>query len=208
MPVSANSSSRLSPSKLARRARIFVVSGPSGVGKGTLVALARERVSCLGLTVSATTRSPRPGETDGTSYYFMSDEEFERHVEAGDFLEWAWVHEHRYGTLRQEVERVVGEGSSVILEIDVQGGINVRKAIPDAVLVFIEPPSMEELERRLRGRGTEDEASIETRLANARGEMAYADSYDVRIVNDDLERACLELQNVIDTYENNNGGLS
>lgn len=138
----------------------------------------------------------------------MSDEEFERHVEAGDFLEWAWVHEHRYGTLRQEVERVVGEGSSVILEIDVQGGINVRKAIPDAVLVFIEPPSMEELERRLRGRGTEDEASIETRLANARGEMAYADSYDVRIVNDDLERACLELQNVIDTYENNNGGLS
>ncbi len=193
---------------MARRARIFVVSGPSGVGKGTLVALARERVSCLGLTVSATTRSPRPGETDGTSYYFMSDEEFERHVEAGDFLEWAWVHEHRYGTLRQEVERVVGEGSSVILEIDVQGGINVRKAIPDAVLVFIEPPSMEELERRLRGRGTEDEASIETRLANARGEMAYADSYDVRIVNDDLERACLELQNVIDTYENNNGGLS
>lgn len=138
----------------------------------------------------------------------MSDEEFERHVEVGDFLEWAWVHEHRYGTLRQEVERVVGEGSSVILEIDVQGGINVRKAIPDAVLVFIEPPSMEELERRLRGRGTEDEASIETRLANARGEMAYADSYDVRIVNDDLERACLELQNVIDTYENNNGGLS
>ena len=138
----------------------------------------------------------------------MSDEEFERHVEAGDFLEWAWVHEHRYGTLRQEVERVVGEGSSVILEIDVQGGINVRKAIPDAVLVFIEPPSTEELERRLRGRGTEDEASIETRLANARGEMAYADSYDVRIVNDDLERACLELQNVIDTYENNNGGLS
>lgn len=138
----------------------------------------------------------------------MSDEEFERHVEAGDFLEWAWVHEHRYGTLRQEVERVVGEGSSVILEIDVQGGINVRKSIPDAVLVFIEPPSMEELERRLRGRGTEDEASIETRLANARGEMAYADSYDVRIVNDDLERACLELQNVIDTYENNNGGLS
>ena len=138
----------------------------------------------------------------------MSDEEFERHVEAGDFLEWAWVHEHRYGTLRQEVERVVGEGSSVILEIDVQGGINVRKAIPDAVLVFIEPPSMEELERRLRGRGTEDEASIKTRLANARGEMAYADSYDVRIINDDLERACLELQNVIDTYENNNGGLS
>ncbi|MDM8270394.1 guanylate kinase [Thermophilibacter provencensis] len=191
---------------MARRARIFVVSGPSGVGKGTLVALVRERVSCLGLTVSATTRSPRPGEIDGTSYYFMSDEEFQRHVDAGDFLEWAWVHEHRYGTLRQEVERVISEGRSVVLEIDVQGGINVRQAIHDAVLVFIEPPSSEELERRLRGRGTEDEASIETRLANARGEMAYADRYDVRIVNDDLERACVELQNVIERYENYDGG--
>ena len=168
----------------------------------------RERVSCLGLTVSATTREPRPGETDGTSYYFMSDEEFDRHVEAGDFLEWAWVHNHRYGTLRQEVERVLATGRSVVLEIDVQGGANVRRAVPDAVLVFIEPPSMEELERRLRGRGTEDEASIETRLANAHAEMDLADGYDVRIVNDDLERACLELQNVIDTYENNDGGLS
>ena len=168
----------------------------------------RERVSCLGLTVSATTREPRPGETDGTSYYFMSDEEFDRHVEAGDFLEWAWVHNHRYGTLRQEVERVLATGRSVVLEIDVQGGANVRCAVPDAVLVFIEPPSMEELERRLRGRGTEDEASIETRLANAHAEMDLADGYDVRIVNDDLERACLELQNVIDTYENNDGGLS
>ena len=168
----------------------------------------RERVSCLGLTVSATTREPRPGETDGTSYYFMSDEDFDRHVEAGDFLEWAWVHNHRYGTLRQEVERVLATGRSVVLEIDVQGGANVRRAVPDAVLVFIEPPSMEELERRLRGRGTEDEASIETRLANAHAEMDLADGYDVRIVNDDLERACLELQNVIDTYENNDGGLS
>ena len=136
----------------------------------------------------------------------MSDEEFQRHVDAGDFLEWAWVHEHRYGTLRQEVKRVISEGRSVVLEIDVQGGINVRQAIHDAVLVFIEPPSSEELERRLRGRGTEDEASIETRLANARGEMAYADRYDVRIVNDDLERACVELQNVIERYENYDGG--
>ena len=193
---------------MARRARTFVVSGPSGVGKGTLVALLRERHSGLGLTVSATTREPRPGEVDGTSYYFMSDEEFDKRVQQGEFLEWAWVHGHRYGTLRSEVERVTGQGSSVVLEIDVQGGLNVRKAVPDAVLVFIEPPSAEELERRLRGRGTEDEESIERRLAGARAEMGQADRYDVRIVNDDLDRACLELQDVIEAYENDNGGPS
>lgn len=190
---------------MARRARTFVVSGPSGVGKGTLVALLRERVVSLGLTVSATTRGPRPGEVDGVAYYFLSDEEFDRRVAAGDFLEWAWVHGHRYGTLRQEVERVTGAGSSVVLEIDVQGGLMVRERVPEAVLVFVEPPSMDELERRLRGRGTESEADIEHRLANAREEMAQAPLYDVRIVNDDLERACLELQQVIDTYENNGG---
>lgn len=139
------------------------------------------------------------------AYYFLTDEEFDRHVEAGDFLEWAWVHGHRYGTLRQEVRRLTDAGSSVMLEIDVQGGLMVRERVPDAVLVFVEPPSMEELERRLRGRGTESEAEVERRLANARREMAQAPLYDVRIVNDDLERACSELRQVIDTYENNGG---
>ena len=165
----------------------------------------RERLDCLGLTVSATTREPRPGEVEGTSYYFMDDDEFDRLVEGGEFLEWAWVHDHRYGTLASEVERVVSGGLSVILEIDVQGGLAVRSAIPDAVLVFVEPPSMEELERRLRGRGTEDEASIEVRLANARSEMAHAAEYDVRIVNDDLARAVAELEDVIHTYEKDGG---
>lgn len=186
---------------MARRARLFVVSGPSGVGKGTLVAKVRQRVPSLGLTVSATTRGPRPGEEPGVSYYYLSDEEFEERVEAGEFLEWAWVHGHRYGTLKQEVERVLSEGRSVVLEIDVQGGLNVRAAVPDAVLLFIEPPSMEELERRLRGRGTEDEESIELRLANAREEMACAEHYDARVVNDDLERACEELMHQIEEYE-------
>ena len=190
---------------MARRARIFVVSGPSGVGKGTLVALLRERLSCLGLTVSATTREPRPGEKDGVSYYFMDDAEFDRRVAAGEFLEWAWVHGHRYGTLRSEVERVLASGSSVVLEIDVQGGLSVRASMPDAVLVFVEPPSVEELERRLRGRGTEDESQIETRLQNARSEMDRAPEYDVRIVNDDLDRACSELEEVIHTYEMDGG---
>ena len=159
----------------------------------------------LGLTVSATTRAPRPGEVDGVSYHFMSEDEFDRRVRAGEFLEWAEVHGHRYGTLASEVERVVSGGRSVILEIDVQGGLAVREAVPDAVLVFVEPPSMEELERRLRGRGTEDEASIEVRLANARNEMAHAADYDARIVNDDLARATNELEALIHTYEKDGG---
>ncbi|MBD9244369.1 MAG: guanylate kinase [Coriobacteriaceae bacterium] len=204
-PVSASSSSNSSPSKLARRARLFVVSGPSGVGKGTLVARLREQEPGLGLTVSATTRAPREGEVEGTSYYFLTEDEFDRRVAAGEFLEWAHVHGHRYGTLRAEAQRLMDQGRSVVLEIDVQGGINVRRVHPDAVLVFIEPPSAEELERRLRGRGTEDEASIQMRLANATKELGYADSYDVRIVNDDLDRAVAELAHVIDTYETDGG---
>lgn len=182
-----------------------MVSGPSGVGKGTLVARLREQEPGLGLTVSATTRAPREGEVEGTSYYFLTEDEFDRRVAAGEFLEWAHVHGHRYGTLRAEAQRLMDQGRSVVLEIDVQGGINVRRVHPDAVLVFIEPPSEEELERRLRGRGTEDEASIQMRLANATKELGYADSYDVRIVNDDLDRAVAELAHVIDTYETDGG---
>ena len=177
------------------------MSGPSGVGKGTLVAELRRRVPSLGLTVSATTRSPREGEKDGVSYYFLSEEEFGRRVEAGEFLEWANVHGHRYGTLHSEVDRLFDEGRSVVLEIDVQGGLNVRRVRPDTVLVFIEPPSAEELERRLRGRGTEDEATIRLRLDNAASELERAASYDERIVNDDLDRAVGELADLIDTYE-------
>lgn len=190
---------------MTRSARLFVVSGPSGVGKGTLVARVRDRLPGLGLTVSATTRPPREGEKNGVSYYFMDDSEFARRVENGEFLEWANVHGHRYGTLRAEAERLMAEGSSVVLEIDVQGGLNVRKVYPDVVLVFIEPPSIGELERRLRGRGTEDESSIELRLANANHEMELASLYDVRIVNDDLERATDELVSTIDLYEKDGG---
>jgi len=190
---------------VARSARLFVVSGPSGVGKGTLVARLRERRPGLGLTVSATTRPPRTGEADGVSYYFLDDAEFARRVESGEFLEWARVHGHRYGTLRSEAERLMARGVSVVLEIDVQGGLNVRTVYPEVVLVFIEPPSMGELERRLRGRGTEDESSIELRLANASHEMDLASLYDVRIVNDDLERATEELAATIDLYEMDGG---
>ena len=186
---------------MSRTPRLFVVSGPSGVGKGTLVSQVREARPDLGLTVSATTRLPRPGEVDGTSYHFLSEAEFDCRVRAGEFLEWACVHGQKYGTLRCEVDRHLADGHSVILEIDVQGALNVRKACPDAVLVFIEPPSMAELERRLRRRDTETEAALELRLADARGEMALAGRYDARVVNDDFESAVADLCAVIDSYE-------
>lgn len=185
--------------------RLFVISGPSGAGKGTLLAELRKQRPDLGLTVSATTRSPRPGEVDGTSYYFLSDEEFRRRIAAGEFVEWAEVHGHLYGTLVSEVKRLLAKGHSLVLEIDVQGALNVRKVYPDAVLVFIEPPSLQVLEERLRGRGTEDEASIELRLTNARHEMELADQYDVRIVNDTVDRAAQELGSVMRRFEMDGG---
>lgn len=185
--------------------RLFVISGPSGAGKGTLLAELRKQRPDLDLTVSATTRSPRPGEVDGTSYYFLSDEEFRRRIAAGEFVEWAEVHGHLYGTLVSEVKRLLAKGHSLVLEIDVQGALNVRKVYPDAVLVFIEPPSLEVLEERLRGRGTEDEASIELRLKNARHEMELADQYDARIVNDTVDRAAQELGSVMRRFEMDGG---
>lgn len=185
--------------------RLFVISGPSGAGKGTLLAELRKQRPDLGLTVSATTRSPRPGEVDGTSYYFLSDEEFRRRIAAGEFVEWAEVHGHLYGTLVSEVKRLLAKGHSLVLEIDVQGALNVRKVYPDAVLIFIEPPSLQALEERLRGRGTEDEASIELRLKNARHEMGLADQYDARIVNDTVDRAAQELGSVMRRFEMDGG---
>lgn len=142
------------------------------------------------------------------TYHFLSDEEFDRRVANGDFLEWADVHGHKYGTLRSEVDRLMDAGKSVILEIDVQGAFNVRRIYPDAVLIFIEPPSLEVLERRLRGRGTEDEASIELRMRNARHEMELADRYDARVVNDDLAKAVSDLGDVLERYETDGGNSS
>lgn len=186
---------------MARKPRLFVVSGPAGVGKGTLVARVLAMRPTLGLTVSATTRDPRPGEVDGVSYHFMSDEEFSARVAAGDFLEWAQVHDHRYGTLKSEVEQRLAQGESIVLEIDVQGGNNIKSLFPDAVRIFIAPPSWDVLVERLRGRGTESEASVTLRLKTAKAELALADTYEVKITNDDLEVAVLELANTIERYE-------
>ena len=187
----------------ATNSKLFVISGPSGAGKGTLVARVRELRSNLGLTVSATTRAPREGEQDGVSYYFLSREEFMRRVDAGDFVEWAEVHGNCYGTLVSEVESKLKGGSSLILEIDVQGALQVKKRFPDAVLIFIKPPSLDILRQRLVGRGSETPESLELRLADAAEELALADRYDDVVVNDDLETATDELVRVLDKHERN-----
>ena len=186
---------------MATKARLFVISGPAGAGKGTLVARIRDRRPNLDLSVSATTRKPREGERDGVAYYFLSEDEFTRRVEAGDFLEWDGHFDKRYGTLRSEVDARLEAGHSVILEIDVNGALNVKRVRPDAVLVFIAPPSLEVLEARLRGRGTETEEQIALRLGRVEMEMAKAAQYDEVVVNDDLETAVDELDAIMDKYE-------
>lgn len=183
--------------------KLFVISGPSGAGKGTLVARVRSERADLGLTVSATTREPRAGEVDGVNYYFLTDDEFTARVEAGDFIEWAQVHDHRYGTLASEVDRNLATGQSLILEIDVQGALAVKKRFPEAVLIFIEPPSLEVLRERLIGRGSETPESLALRLHTAEGEMQLRDHYDEIVVNDDLDRATDELLAVLDAHERN-----
>ena len=181
--------------------KLFVISGPSGAGKGTLVARVRDQWPDLGLTVSATTRSPRAGEVNGVNYYFLTDDEFTASIEAGEFIEWAQVHDHRYGTLASEVERNLSTGHSLILEIDVQGALAVKERFPDAVLIFIEPPSIEVLRERLLGRGSETKESLELRLHTAESEMLLRDRYDEVLVNDDLDRATEELIAILHRHE-------
>ncbi len=183
--------------------KLFVISGPSGAGKGTLVERVRASRPDLGLTVSATTREPRAGEVDGVNYYFLTDDEFSSRVEAGDFIEWAQVHAHRYGTLASEVDRNFATGQSLILEIDVQGALAVKERFPESVLIFIEPPSLDILKERLIGRGSETPESLALRLHTAEGEMQLRDRYDEIVVNDDLASATDELLAVLNRHERN-----
>jgi guanylate kinase len=181
------------------RPRLFVVTGPSGAGKGTLIRALVGRRPDLAVAVSATTRERRPGEADGREYTFLTDDEFQRRVEAGDFLEHVtYVSGHRYGTLKDEVERIVGEGRSPILELETQGAKEVQATAPDAVTVFVQAPSFGELERRLRERDTESAGEIGERLALARRQAEEADDFDHVVTNDDVERAVSELGGIID----------
>lgn len=174
--------------------KVFVITGPSGVGKGTLIERLLERIPELELSVSATTREPRPGEVDGRDYHFMTSAEFESRVKAGDFLEHATYSGNRYGTLRQEVERRLVEGRSVVLEIEVQGARQVRDAMPEAVQIFVAPPSPEVLRERLEGRGTDSAEAIEERLRTAETELDARDEFPHVVVNGDLQKASAELE--------------
>jgi guanylate kinase len=178
-------------------ARVYVITGPSGVGKGTLIRLLRERVPELALSVSATTRQARPGETQGVEYHFISDDEFARHIADGDFVEWAEYSGRRYGTLREELERHTSGGRPVVLEIEVQGARQVRQTLPDAVQIFIRPPSDEALRDRLIGRGTDDAEQVERRLKVAEEELAAAGEFEHVVVNDRLDEAVDELAAIV-----------
>jgi guanylate kinase len=174
--------------------RLTVLAGPTAVGKGTVSADIRERYPEIWLSVSATTRFPRPGEIDGKHYWFVSEAEFDRLVADGELLEWAFVHgRHRYGTPRRAVEEALREGKPALLEIDLQGARQVRQSMPGSLFVFLAPPSWDELVRRLVGRGTETPEERERRLDTARLELASEPEFDVKIVNDDVHRATDEL---------------
>jgi guanylate kinase len=180
-----------------REGHLFIISGPSGAGKGTLVKEILHRVPALWVSVSATTRTPRPGEREGADYFFLTPIEFEGRVRQGEFLEQATVHGNRYGTLRRPVERRLDEGVDVILEIDPQGARQVRDQVRRSKLIFVTAPSTEELEKRIRDRGAETEEQVRTRMETTRRELAVAGEYDFVVINDDVSRATDELARII-----------
>jgi guanylate kinase len=173
----------------ARRGRLIVLAGPSGVGKSSIVAALREQLPELWFSVSATTRDPRPGEVDGRDYHFVGPAGFDRLIERGELLEWAEIHGglQRSGTPRVAVEQAMAGGRPVLVEVDLHGARAIKAALPEAVTVFVEPPSFDELARRLKGRGTESEAQFARRLKTAREEMDSRGEFDVALVNDDVK---------------------
>lgn len=181
-----------------KKGLLLVISGPSGVGKGTINAALRRQNKDMDYSISATTRSPRPGETDGVDYFFLNKEDFQKRLAAGEFLEWADVFGNYYGTLKDRVAAKLSQGIDVILEIDTQGAAQVKEKMPDAVFIFIMPPSREILEKRLRGRGTEAPEVIARRLADSLQEMDRAKEYDYIVVNDDVAEATSKVAAIIE----------
>ncbi len=183
----------------AEPSRLVVLAGPTAVGKGSVSSYIRDNYPEVLLSVSATTRMPRPGEVDGVHYYFVSNAEFDRMVAAGELLEWAVVHNsYRYGTPRPPIDTALAEGKRVLLEIDLQGARQVRKVMPEALLVFLLPPSWEELVRRLTGRDTEGAEEQQRRLETARVELAAQDEFDARVVNHEVSQAAREVVELMD----------
>ncbi|QCB97533.1 guanylate kinase [Arthrobacter sp. PAMC25564] len=179
---------------MSKKPGLTVLAGPTAVGKGTVSTYIRDNYPGVWLSVSATTRPPRPGEVDGVHYFFKSAEEFDALVDNGELLEWAVVHgRNRYGTLRSTVDAAIAEGRAVLLEIDLQGARQVKKAVPAAQFVFLKPPSWDEMVRRLVGRGTESAEEQQRRLETAKLELAAEPEFDHSVINDDVRRAADEL---------------
>jgi guanylate kinase len=184
----------------ARQGKLFVLSGPSAVGKGSLCRILLERDPELALSVSATTRAPRNGEIHGKEYFFYNEKDFERMIRQDSFLEWAKVYDHYYGTPQAYVDEILNSGKDCILEIDVQGALQIKKRRPGAVLIFIKPPSREALAERIRKRGTENAGEIRKRVSQADSEMSYQNEYRHVVVNDDLLKAADEVQGIMSGY--------
>ena len=187
---------------MAEKGKLFIISGSSGVGKGTLIKKFLEKNPDIHLSISYTTRAPRPGEIDGVNYFFTTKEEFEKAVKNNEFLEWANFSGNYYGTSAKYVEKTLNNGNSVLLEIDTQGALQLMKKYPEAEYIFILPPSLKDLENRLRGRGTETEEAIQKRLSAVKKELENSHMFTHTVVNDNIETALAELQKLFDRKRN------
>jgi guanylate kinase len=180
--------------------KLIVISAPSGSGKTTIAKEIMNRFPDLGFSVSGTTRSKRPGEVDGKDYFFLTREEFERRVDKGEFVEWEELYGDCYGTLKSEVERVLKTGHHLLFDVDVKGGLSIKKYYPNALLIFIRPPSMETLKDRLLKRQTEDDVTLKRRLERVTMELELGNKFDHQVVNDELDRAIREVQSIIEQH--------
>tara|TARA_Y100001968_G_C19306650_1_gene691982 strand:+ start:193 stop:747 length:555 start_codon:yes stop_codon:yes gene_type:complete len=182
---------------MASLSRLIVITGPSGVGKGSLVEKLLQRNKHLWLSISATTRKPRDGEKDGLHYFFLEKEQFEKSIKNGGFLEWAEFAGNFYGTPKNQVQIQLDKNKIVLLEIELEGARQVRKTFPDGFQIFLAPPSFKELEKRIRGRGTDDEEAIQRRLLRAHKELKAKDEFDEVVINDDLKKAVIAIENLL-----------